>query len=475
MKGVVSTSALELGIDIGDLDVGVQVGVPRSTAALLQRLGRVGRAGPGTLLVVLDDGPYGRLIGQRPDALFTRPLEDTTIYLDNRRIQYIHAMCLAGPGGEGETLGGPDWTMDDAVRATLPAEFLELVAAEQTGQVPADLQTLKSDGGHDPWHSFPLRDTGTSFKAELRAMGDAHRELLGSLTYAQVLHEAYPGAVCYYQGRPYRVRQVSLDRRQVVVGHEKGYVTRPLLVPPMIYPNTAAGWLGGMTHGGLVAGEVDMQVTESVQGWVEFRGRGRTEHRYPSEYWHRDALRRNFFTTGVCLWHPALDEREAKTALCLAAALHEAFLAEVPTDTGDVSAGTGVMRDLRPPVTSTRFITIYDNTYGSLRLTARLFQPDVLGRCLTAAQIILANGLEERDADDDIREAAGVYGYPTEVLRRAADVLGQLVTEWGRPGRAIHEGDAVAPLPATNRPLVIRPGDTGILMIRALTVPLDFI
>lgn len=463
LRGVVSTSALELGIDIGHLDVGVQVGVPRSVTSLWQRLGRIGRAGPGQFLVVLGDTPPDRLVARQPSKLLDRVLPDTTVYLDNRRIQYIHAMCLAGPGGEGETLGGENWTFAEAIQDTIPTDFVTLCDQERTGQVPPELQALKTDGGGDPWHAFPLRDTGIGFKVELRALGGAHREPKGSVTWAQMMREAYPGAVHYYMAQPYRVRALYLTQRLLVIGREKYYTTKPLLVPPMIFPNLAQGWLDGDAHGELVAGEVNMLVTESVQGWQEMRGQQRTEYRYPRPYWNRDALRRNFFTTGVCLWHPVIDQASPAVVACAAEALYEAFLVEVPTEVGEVEFGVGRLRNGHSGLVGSRFIAIYDNTYGSLRLTARLFSGDAFARCLATSVAILRNGvLDEGSEAAPDRDATGVYSFEVGTMRQAQALLEVLIAERSHARRPL-PGLQPPAASATSRPTVILPGQTGLL------------
>ncbi len=464
LRGVVSTSALELGIDIGDLDVGVQVGVPRSLTSLLQRLGRIGRAGPGEFLVVLGDTPTDRLVARQPDKLLGRPLPDTTVYLDNRRIQYIHAMCLASLGGEGETLGGENWALAAPIQATVPQDFVALCNQERSGQVPPELQALKTDGGDDPWHAFPLRDTGIGFRLEWRPQGGAQREPKGSVTWAQMMREAYPGAVHYYMAQPYRVRALYLNQRLLVVGRERFYTTKPLLVPPMIYPNLTQGWLEGDVRGELVAGEVNMLVTESVQGWQELRGQQRTEHRYPGPYWNRDALRRNFFTTGVCVWHPAIDQALPAVLACAAEALYEAFLVEVPTEVGEVAFGTGRLRNGHDGLPGARFLGLYDNTYGSLRLTARLFAGDAFERCLVTSLTILRNGLQDADAaSSPDRDTTGVYGFEGDILRGAQALLGALIEARVHAPRPLPGLQATGPPASTSRPVVILPGQTGLV------------
>lgn len=471
LSGVVSTSALELGLDIGDLDLGIQVGVPRSVGTLRQRLGRVGRARPGTFLVILGDSPYDRVVRRNPALLFDRPLPGSTVYLENRRIQYIHAMCLSGIGGEADALGaGEGWTLPAEGGQNWPDGFVDLCTAERSGQVPQDLQALKADCGSDPWHAFPLRDAGTSFQIERRG---ADRQPLGSLSYAQLLREAYPGAVYYYMARPYRVTAVHMSDRRVVVTPERHYTTKPLFVPPMIYPNLAAGYLAGSAHGDLIAVEAEMQVTECVRGWQELRGRTHTLHEYPCSGWHRDALRRNFFTTGVCLLHPTMAAADAAVLGCACEAVYDAFVVEVPTESAEVAHGTGRVRGATPVPDGTRFLALYDSTYGSLRLTSRLLGPGVLQRCLSTAAALLREAC--RDATllvaTDGAEAETVYGYTVRQCQATAELLDLLADAAAMPGTPLAwvaagggSRDGAAAMDAGEQPLVILPGGVGLLL-----------
>ena len=90
LAGVVSTSALELGLDIGDLDVVVLLNTPSSTKAFYQRIGRAGRRKPAVCVLIDDQhvmAPLGKYLQRSP--------EPSWLYLDNRYIQYANALCAA--------------------------------------------------------------------------------------------------------------------------------------------------------------------------------------------------------------------------------------------------------------------------------------------------------------------------------------------------------------------------------------------
>jgi DEAD/DEAH box helicase domain-containing protein len=102
LRGVVSTSALELGINIPHFSVGLNVNVPTSRKSFRQRLGRVGRQKPGAFAVLAE--PYAfRRFGTSLSQYYETSVEPAYLYLQNRFIQYAHARCLAD---ELEMLGG---------------------------------------------------------------------------------------------------------------------------------------------------------------------------------------------------------------------------------------------------------------------------------------------------------------------------------------------------------------------------------
>lgn len=90
LSGIISTSALELGIDIPYLETCVLVGVPPSSTSLQQRIGRVGRRSNGNVIVINSGNVYDQAVFSKPESLLQRPLSESTLYLENPYIQYIH-------------------------------------------------------------------------------------------------------------------------------------------------------------------------------------------------------------------------------------------------------------------------------------------------------------------------------------------------------------------------------------------------
>ncbi|HVI85951.1 MAG TPA: DEAD/DEAH box helicase, partial [bacterium] len=111
LVGVVSTSALELGIDVGGLDASVLVGYPGTMASVWQRVGRAGRGQEESLavMIALEDA-LDQYLMRRPDYFFGRPVEHATVDPANPYVLAAHLRCAASevplwPGDE--ALFGP--------------------------------------------------------------------------------------------------------------------------------------------------------------------------------------------------------------------------------------------------------------------------------------------------------------------------------------------------------------------------------
>jgi DEAD/DEAH box helicase domain-containing protein len=443
LNGVVSTSALELGLDIPHLDTCVLVGVPASATSLQQRIGRIGRQSAGRVIVVNGGDVTDRTVFADPPSFFTRPL--AALYLENHFIQYIHVLCLARHGGENDQILSAlhKTSKEFASAVAWPANFIALCREERAGQAPRDLLAMKNEARERPNYVFPLREVESQFRVE-RVQGPTTSSL-GSLSHGQLMREAYPGAIYYYATLPYRVTRVNVKSHQVQVRREKRYTTRPNRLPDRVFPQlTAAGIHQARMHGRLFLGEGNLLVRESINGVIENRGGSEVTYLYPLPrelgfFQDQPFFNRNYFTTGVMLTHPALAV-EGTAVQTLAEALYEAFLLRVPFDRGDIGWAADAFRLGRPPVLGENqpFLVIFDQTYGSLRLSSRLLEMDVLAGVLVKAARLAV----------DAPGGAALM----EMAREA----------WLAGGRRLHLGGGEAPVETGER--VILPGSKGLLL-----------
>lgn len=396
LKGIVSTSALELGLDIAHLTTGVLIGVPRSSTSLWQRIGRIGRNRPGRVLIVNTRDVHSARMFRQPDAILQAPPVEGALYLENRRIQYIHALCLAREGdGEHDVLCSHLGQAGHARRYSefdspidWPTGFIELCRAERAGEIPPDLHSIKIEAGDTPQLQFPLRANEVQFDV-LLSSGPYQRQL-GQVSFAQVMREAYPGAVYYYAAQPYRVHTVSTTARRILVRSEKHYTTNPIRLPTQIYPHLLPeSVLHAVTFGPAVLVESGLQVREVIVGIKERRGSIEETRHYPmKEFYQRNNFSRNYFTTGVVLSHPAFDEMRVEGEK-IAELLYEGLLSVVPFERQDLSWGHGRSRVERGPIKKGYpFIAVFDQTYGSLRLSSRLMEKDVMIQAVNEAWLM---------------------------------------------------------------------------------------
>ena len=153
-RGIVSTSALELGIDLPNLRVGFSVGLPPTRKAYRQRLGRVGRNSPGAFVVI---GPsnlfhrYGTTLREYHDM----SVEPSYLYLDNRFMQFVHGRCLSD---ERDAL---EASQRLPARIEWPNHFGDVYEmARPGGSRPPEFDAIAELGGDTPQMSYPLRNVG---------------------------------------------------------------------------------------------------------------------------------------------------------------------------------------------------------------------------------------------------------------------------------------------------------------------------
>src|SRR5229473_2788169 len=187
IRGVVSTNALELGIDIGSLDAAVMAGYPGTIASTWQRAGRAGRrSGSSCAVLVASSAPLDQFIVKHPDYFFGNSPEHAFIQPDNLEILVNHLKCAAFelPIGSGETFGGVD--VPDLCERLAAAGFLH-----RTGEhwhwtqeaYPADTVSLRSVTSDN----FVIVDT------------TRETEVIGEVDFSSALTMVHPKAIYLHQ------------------------------------------------------------------------------------------------------------------------------------------------------------------------------------------------------------------------------------------------------------------------------------
>ncbi|MFN8578230.1 MAG: DEAD/DEAH box helicase [Candidatus Sericytochromatia bacterium] len=429
LKGVISTSALEMGLDISGLTTVVLFGVPYSATSFWQRIGRVGRNKAGKVIIINDNSANTRRIFKHPEKLLNLALSESTLYLGNPVINYIHALCLARDGGEHDIVTKAIGNYKEEFYSQSKAintnqTFMEFCKNERYGQLSSEFQILKASSGEIPNLDFPLREIERQYKVVFQK--GLQKEDLGSLSKSQLMREAYPGAVYRYCTRAFRVFQINESSREVLVKEEKQYFTDPLLLPLKVYPNLIAGQIhSNQKFGNTLIIESEMQIQEKICGYKETKGNTKEEHRYPNQYYKKDFYKRYNFTTGVLIHHPEFNNLESSEIELLAQLFYESFLMTIPFERQDINFGS----DRYLPDNNNfmkkgdRFICIYDQCYKSLHLTERITRKEIFDGILQKAlEMIADENYINKDEISEIKMAklSTVISYLVDDLKKEA-------------------------------------------------------
>lgn len=203
LQGVVATNALELGIDVGELEVCIIAGFPGTIASTWQQAGRVGRRERESLVLMLTvANPLDQYFRRHPEALFSRPTEHALTDPGNPYILLGHIPCAAR-----ELAVGPE------DRELWPPVFSELLPIlEEDGMLVRQGQQWYFLGQQCPAQAVNLRTVGETFQIRDQ---DNPRRLVGTIDHYRACSETHPGAVYLHQGATYLVESLSLPDREV--------------------------------------------------------------------------------------------------------------------------------------------------------------------------------------------------------------------------------------------------------------------
>ena len=205
IRGVVTTSAMELGIDVGSLDTVVMAGYPGTIAATWQRAGRAGRrSGSSCAVLVASSSPLDQFIVRHPDYFFGNTPEHAFIQPDNLEILINHLKCAAFelPIGPQERFGDVD--LRDLCARLAEAGYLHLAGENYhwTNEAyPADTISLRSVTSDN----FVIIDiTGQPL-------------VIGEVDFPSALTTVHEKAIYLHGGQQYHVEHLDFKERKAYV------------------------------------------------------------------------------------------------------------------------------------------------------------------------------------------------------------------------------------------------------------------
>jgi DEAD/DEAH box helicase domain-containing protein len=205
LLGVVATDALELGIDIGELDAAICVTFPGTVASLRQMWGRAGRRGRGLAVYVAGEDALDQFFCRHPDEFLTRPVESAILDPYSSEIYAEHLVCAAheAPLNDADApIFGEQWRAH-AEQLTLAGFLRERATGfvpKRADDYPAARVALRSASAD----SFILIDASSG-------------EVLGTIEAARAYATVHEGAIYLHMGRSYAVLQLDLAGRRALL------------------------------------------------------------------------------------------------------------------------------------------------------------------------------------------------------------------------------------------------------------------
>ncbi|MSO40672.1 MAG: DEAD/DEAH box helicase [Solirubrobacterales bacterium] len=205
LLAVAATNALELGIDIGELDAAICVNFPGTVASLRQMWGRAGRRRRGLALYVAGEDGLDQFFCHHPDEFLERPVEAAILDHANEQIQMQHLLAAAyeAPLSPADAdFFGEGWA-DAAERLVTMGELRRGQGGRfmtRRGEFTANRVSLRSASAN----SVAVIESGSG-------------EMIGRIEAERAFDTVHPGAIYLHLGRSYEVAELDLDAQRAIV------------------------------------------------------------------------------------------------------------------------------------------------------------------------------------------------------------------------------------------------------------------
>ncbi len=210
--GVISTSALEMGIDIGYLDVCILVGYPGTIINLWQRSGRVGRSGKEALVILISGkDALDQYFIKHPKELFERPFESAILDPENPYIVEKHLICAAA-----------ELPLDDKDIRYWKDLFFYISSLERKGLLFKDKKGWSSRKRF-PHLQINIRSAGQNYEIFEKNTS----QIIGTIDEIRAFSECHPGAIYLHRGDQYLIHSIDVEKKRIIAEEtEVAYFTR---------------------------------------------------------------------------------------------------------------------------------------------------------------------------------------------------------------------------------------------------------
>ena len=380
VRAVVSTNALELGIDIGALDVSVMAGYPGTIAATWQRAGRAGRRhGRSAAVMVASSAPLDQFIVRNPSYFFDASPERALIDPDNLHILVDHIKCAA--------FELPFSTSEEFGKHALQ-EILELLAEQGLVHRSAGPRDAQSPDGCWSWtsESYPADAVSLrSVSSDNFVVVDTTREtrVIGETGFTSGPATLHAKAIYIVEGKLYQVERLDFDGRKAFVREiDCDYYTDAITYTRVTILDTFAE-----TPPDPCSAHGEVHVVSRVVGFKKIKfytneNVGSGELDLPEQQMHTTAYWLTIHATALALLPYASDDRR-DGILAVAYAIRQVAQLLLMCDRHDIGisieTGSGGVSGPRSaetppdPVSAPR-IFIYDNYPGGIGFSEPLFR-----------------------------------------------------------------------------------------------------
>ncbi|MGH2850747.1 MAG: DEAD/DEAH box helicase, partial [Solirubrobacteraceae bacterium] len=205
LRAVVTTDALELGIDVGALDAAIVVTFPGTIASLRQMWGRAGRRRRGLAVYVAGEDALDQFFARHTDDFLDRPVEAAILDHESEEIHLAHLLCAAHEGALSEA--------DAEFFGPRTLAYLERLEGLGELRVREGRFVLRHRERY-PAGEVSLR-SASRFSVAIVDRGTG--EVLGSTEAARAFSTLHPGAIYLHLGRSYHVAELDIERAQALI------------------------------------------------------------------------------------------------------------------------------------------------------------------------------------------------------------------------------------------------------------------